>query len=115
MTIVSPSPHGLQRSCICTVYKQTHRQLQAEMDSLCQFLFREKRSLDVWEYYFCIYQQESEEMGKEQRYWRNLFLLLERGQRPCCAVRLKNVLYPTTSVKDTHTSGGWTWTVIGSG
>lgn len=41
MTIVSSSPHGLQRTCICTVYKQTYRQLQAEMDSLCQFLFRE--------------------------------------------------------------------------
>lgn len=40
-TIISSNPHGLQRTYICTAYKHTYRQLQVEIDGLCQFLFRE--------------------------------------------------------------------------
>ncbi len=60
MTIELSSPHGLQRTCICTVYKQTYRQLQADMDSLCQFLFRENALCRSRSFTFCIKQQERE-------------------------------------------------------
>lgn len=114
MTIVSSSPHALQRTCICTVYKQTYRQLQAEMDSLCQFLFRENALCMSGSITFAL--NSKRERKWELRYWRNVCCLLERGGewRPCCALCL-SVHYPTTSVKDMHTSRGWTWTVIGSG
>lgn len=68
-TIISSNPHGLQRTCICTAYKQSYGQLQAEIDGLCQFLFRENASRSA----LCrsrdfSFASDREEMGRQQRY-----------------------------------------------
>lgn len=109
MTIRSSSPHGLQRACICTVYKQTYRQLQADVDSLCQFPFRENTLCRSRRFTFCIKQQERErEMCKEQRYWKNMH------QRPCCFPPHSECSLSNHKCERHAHQQGLDWTVIGS-
>ncbi len=108
MTVGSSSPHGLLRACICTVYKRTYRQLQADMDSLCQFLFRENALCKSRSFTFFIKQQEIEEMCKEQRYWRNMC------QRPYCFPPHSECSLSNHKCERHAHQQGQDWTVIGS-
>lgn len=110
MTIESSSSHGLQRTCICTVYKQINRQLQADMDSLCQFLFRENALCRSRSFTFCIKQQE-----RERKWAKNRDTGETCAKDPAVSLRIQNVHYPTTSVKDMHTSRGWTGQLLALG
>ncbi len=98
MTVGSSSPHDLLRVCICTVYKRTYRQLQADMDSLCQFLLGKMLCVSPGVLLFAL-------NGKRERKCaKNRDTGVTCAKDPAVSLRIQNVHYPTTSVKDMHTS-----------